>query len=128
MNSERMWILILAAVAFLGGSAAGLLVAPRMLAPAAPSPSATYQAWLSDEFDLSVRQRRALGGVMEEYERRLKKVQARFLSQTSSERAEIGRECRDTIWQVVLDGADRERFDAMEHGQLLPKGVLDGDS
>lgn len=120
MSSERLWIVILAAVTFLVGTAAGLLIAPSLLAPRDRGPFATYQVRLAEEFDFSAEQRRKLRSVLEEYERRLEKVEARFLNQTEMERAEIGLECRDTIRQVVLDQADRRRFDAMESGLILP--------
>jgi len=118
MSSEKLWIVILALVCFLAGAAGGVLAAPRLLARPDPGPFANFQARLSDTFDLSADRRAALRSVMEEYERRLEKVEARFVEETADERARLGLECVSTIKKHVLPPDRLQEFDSMAEGRL----------
>jgi len=125
MNSERFWVSILVAVTFLTGLASGVLVGPRVMPPVDPGPFASYQTRLAEEFDLSSEQRARLRWLMGDYAQRLKAVEARFLNETAAERARIGRACRDTIREHILEGEDRDRFQAMAEGVASANGEND---
>ncbi len=117
MSSERLWVVILALVAFLAGLAGGVLVAPRMIRPPDPGPFANFQARLSETFELSKENRAALRSVMEEYQRRLEKIEARFVSETAEERARLGIQCVTTIRKHVLPEEKQVEFDLMAEGR-----------
>lgn len=116
MSGERLWITILALVSFLAGVPGGVLLAPRITEPPEPGPFAQYEARLVEEFDLEGWERAALHGVMLEYERRMEKIEARFLLATADERAELGLECLETIRRRVLPAEAVPRFDRMARG------------
>jgi hypothetical protein len=116
MSSERLWITILALVSFLAGIAGGVLLAPRISEPIEPGPFAHYEARLVEEFDLEDPERTLLRGTLLEYERRLEKIEARFLLDTAAERADLGLQCLETIRQRVLPREAVARFDRMARG------------
>lgn len=117
MSSEKLWVVILALVSFLAGLAGGALAAPRVVSLPDPGPFANFQARLTETFELSEQRRAALRGVMEEYQRRLEKVEARFVSETAEERARLGIECVNTIRKHVLPEEARAEFDLMAEGR-----------
>lgn len=117
MSSERLWAVLLALVCFLAGAAGGALAAPRFVAVPDPGPFAGFQSRLTDAFDLSFERRAALRSVMEEYQRRLEKIEARFVQETADERARLGIECVNTIRKHVLPAERLEEFDLMAQGR-----------
>jgi len=120
-ESERLWIVILALVSFLGGGAAGLLGADGLKGPPETKGAFShYEELLSSTFDLDPEKRRELRWVLNRYERDLEDLKARHLSELEPELIKIGALCRDQIVKYVLGDEHRDRFLQLASGALDP--------
>lgn len=115
MTGLRLWIVLLAAVAFLAGIPAGVLIGEGLRPPAEPEgPFADYAARLQAEFDLGPEQRLVLEAVLIDYERSLDEVRSRQLGAFEDEIVRLGRLCHDRIRDGLLaSDEDRRRFDRL---------------
>lgn len=118
MNSARVWILLLASVSFLGGTAAGLLLGDTFLPAQKTVPFAAYQARLGDEFALGPQRRRALRLVMSHYHRALEDAKARQAVAMQDDLVRLGLTYRDLIRNHVLPEARRPDFDQLATARL----------
>lgn len=125
MNSLRLWIGVLALVAFGAGVATGLLASvrlnPRQVRPGA---FADYQALLEQTFDLSPERAQALSQVMGLYARDIESVRERYLAKAGSEMekelVQVGLRYRDQIRNHVLPSDQRDRFDRLAEEGPVP--------
>lgn len=121
MNSLRLWILILASVAFLAGFAGGVLGAERLLpARVEGGPFQDYRERLAQEFQLDEVQERDLRHVMERYHSDLEKLKNEAVEEFEDRRVDLGRACHERILKYVLTEEQRARFASMSAGHAPP--------
>jgi hypothetical protein len=125
MNNLRLWIGVLALVAFGAGVATGLLTSVRLNPrQVRPGPFADYQLLLQQTFDLSPARAQALSQVMGLYARDVESVRERYLAKAGSdmqkELERYGLQYRDQIRNHVLPPDQRERFDRLSEEGPLP--------
>ncbi len=120
MNSLRGWILVLCAVCFLAGLAAGLLARPSAAAQAPEAvPFGTYQALLRDTFDLNAKQSGYLRVFLNDYHRRLEDLR-RPSESFEPERQRLGYQYRSWIRDYVIPPDQRAEFDRLAAGYAVP--------
>lgn len=118
MNNPRVWIVVLAAVAFLAGMASGLLVASRTR-PQVPSdvPFEDYRREFVERFHLDADRARLFAELLRNYSRELEDIRQRALASSLSAMDEqlvaTGLRYRDRIRNHVLPEAQRSEFDAL---------------
>ena len=116
MNSERLWIVILAVVSFLAGLAGGVLAA-RHLAPVPEAGTdSAYVRRFVEHFDLDAARTRDLAFVLEDYAKRVEDLKARHAADLEPELVEAGETCRERIRIYVLPPDRVAEFDRMELG------------
>ena len=114
----HLWILLLAAVSFLCGLAAGRLEALRA-AEVDRGPFADYRLGLEREFDLAEEPLRAeaLRELIEEYDRKLNAVKERHLqdywSSIEPELSALGAEYGGKIRDTIIPPSRRAEFDRL---------------
>ena len=115
MNGLRLWIILLAAVSFLAGIPAGVLLADGLRPAPDPEGSfADYALLLEREFDLTEERSLVLRAVLTDYEQSLDAVRSRQLHAFEDEIVRLGRLCRDRIRNQLLPPGDaRDRFDQL---------------
>ena len=119
LQSERLWILLLALTAFLAGGAGGILVG-RELAPVVErGPFADYENLLSDSFSLDEAARRDLRYILERYHAEVEACEADRAALFEDELEEIGARWRERIRTWILTPDQRQTFDRLIAGQPL---------
>ena len=113
MSSERLWIVILACVAFLAGVAGGVLIAPGKRTAPEPSPFASYHALLSQTFDLSDGQERDLRHILDRYPRGIDELITRHIRELEPELIKLGTKYNNLIRTYVVPASEKRRFDLM---------------
>ncbi len=116
MNSERLWILVLALVCFLAGLAGGLLAADRIRPHAPTGPFAGYVASFADTFDLDEERTRDLRFLMDRYHRDIEDLKARHVQGMEDELIQLGDICRDRIKTYVLPVDRHDEYDLLAAG------------
>jgi len=116
MNDARLWIVLVAIVSFLAGSAAGILTARvRATPPAAGWPA--YAEWIGSEFELDPERRQALRVLLDQYatelESRRRAHAARIHAELEPELHELAVRYEAYIRDHVLPPSQRARFDAL---------------
>jgi hypothetical protein len=121
MSALRGWILLLAAVSFLAGSAAGVLLGMEV-APVRPErgPFDEYEARLVRTFRLDRTQQKQLALRIDQYRREIESVQSKYMPGMVPELVKAGLTCRDYIRDRVLPPEQRQRFDALVQTGSLP--------
>ena len=123
MKGMRLWILLLAAVSFLCGLAAGRLDVMRGV-EADRGPFADYRLGLEQEFDLNAQPVRAqaLRLLLDEYDRKRTDVKERHLqgywSSIEPELTALGATYGDKIRELVIPPSRRAEFDRLS--QAIP--------
>ena len=77
MSSTRLWILVLTGVAFLAGTASGVLL-ERTQDPAPEIPFQDYRDRIVARYELEPIRARALDLLLVDYQRKLEEVEARY--------------------------------------------------
>jgi hypothetical protein len=118
VNSPRLWVAILALVAFLAGSATGLLFASATRPqPASAGPFADYRREFAERFKLDAQRAKLFDELLLNYHREIEDVRQRALasslSQVDTQLAKLGDRYRLVIRDHVLPEGQRAEFDAM---------------
>jgi len=119
MSSERLWILVLAAVSFLAGAAGGILYAVQLDPPRSSGPFAAYEEAFAEVFDLDRRRARDLHAVLDRYHGDLEELKARAVRDLEPELVQLGHTCRERIRKYVLAPDELDEFDRL-CGGLVP--------
>jgi uncharacterized membrane protein len=121
MKSDlRPWIVVLVLTSFLAGGAAGLLVGLQLTPPApVPGAFADFENMMVERFDLSDERARGLRAVLDQYQRRIERIQARNASALEPELAKLGLTFRGVVRDTVLPASRRDEFTRMSEG-ILP--------
>jgi len=129
MSSERFWVVILTAVTFLAGVAAGLLVADRVGPGPAAGPFAEsaarmeYVSRMVETFDLSPEETRDLRYLIDRYQRDIEDLEARHVRDMEPELVRLGEVCTERIKKYVLPEDRREEFDRLAAGYAPSPGA-----
>ena len=120
MNNTRVWIVALALVSFLAGSAAGALWTRKTNPQGDTGPFAAYAQELIRTFDLSPERAGHLRVLLREYESDIQRIkQAHRASYYASLEAELrpkGLEYNNYIRDKVLPPQQRESFNSLAAG------------
>jgi uncharacterized membrane-anchored protein YhcB (DUF1043 family) len=121
LNNLRLWIVILALVAFIAGGATGWLIAAGGRRPVASHGAfSDYQQKLVETFQLSEERAQLLRVVLSNYEKDIAEIKDRHMADITSgmepELSEKGRYYRDLIHDKVLPENKRPEFDALALG------------
>ncbi|MDP6989889.1 MAG: hypothetical protein QF903_10460 [Planctomycetota bacterium] len=130
MNSIRLWILLLAATSFLGGLAAGALMAERAGAGGeAAGAFPDYHELLVRRFDLGAERERELRHILALYQEAIEETTDRHMAELMSgmepELAQRGRHYRDLIRNHLLEAGDRVAFDRLCAGYAIFPNPID---
>jgi uncharacterized membrane protein len=120
MESERLWIALLAVVSFLAGGAGGMLLGIRMDPPGEPAPFEAFEARFAEAFDLEPQQRRDLRFILGRYRDDLEGLKERGLADREDELVQIGRTYQQLIRKWVLTEESHDEYDAMIAGAWPP--------
>ena len=124
MIALRFWIVVLAAMAFLGGLAAGRWWTLRDVQAQERGAFEDYALLFEDRFDLSAERARYLRVILESYERELEQAKARRLEEiwpgVEDELAELTRDYASYIRDRVLPPTRRAEFDSAGSIASLP--------
>ena len=127
MKDARLWILVLALVSGLCGSAVTVLVRRISTIESERGPFAAYADQLVQEFDLSPERathlRKVLLSYASEIERIRKSHEVAFYATLEADLRPTGEEYNALIRDAVLPPDKRERFDAMVAGMALAPGA-----
>lgn len=114
MSGVRFWILLAAAVSFLAGAAAGVLLA-RSGDREPASGWAAYAERLADEYDLSPERRSSLKILIAQFAveiaNKQRAYESRILNQMEPDLRELGARYDGYIRDSVLPPAQRARYD-----------------
>lgn len=115
MSGLRLWIVLLAAVSFLAGIPAGVLIAEGRRPAAGPEgPFGDYIALFEREFELDSSQRVDLRAVMTSYQWSLDEIISSRLGEFEGRIAMVGEQHLRLVRDAVLrTDAERLRFDAL---------------
>ncbi len=114
MSGLRGWVVLLAAVSFLAGVPAGILIAGGGDSDLDGREAfSEYSDLLSAEFDLGPERRQALRVILADYQRTLEESRSRQLDRFEDEVVRAGRLCRERIRDVLLPEDARARFDEL---------------
>ncbi|HED66631.1 MAG TPA: hypothetical protein ENJ09_13875 [Planctomycetes bacterium] len=102
MNSERFWILVLTATAFLAGAAGGFLFAIEAFPQGSSGPFASYRDRLAERYDLPPESRRRLAQILEVYDEEIERLKARQLESFDGELVKAGEDCLSRIEGHIL--------------------------
>ena len=119
MNSERTWIVILAAVCFLAGAAGGILWASSLQPAPDHGPYGDYISRCIDTFDLDAREARDLRYVLERYNSDVDELKAQYVREMEPELVKLGQVCRERIRKYVLPADQVEAFDRLSAGHSI---------
>ncbi|MFN0009665.1 MAG: hypothetical protein ACKVXR_17360 [Planctomycetota bacterium] len=116
MKSLRLWIVLLAVVCFVAGTAAGALAtAASLRTPPEGGPFAAYERDLVATFSLSDERARLLRALLLGYERDIERIKAGRMAETMSamepELAARGRWYHEQIRDKVLPPGRQAEFD-----------------
>ena len=124
MSSTRFWALVLAAVSFLAGLAAGVLFAGTGEAQLPSGPFARYEQRLLDEYDLGPQRRRALRALLTQYGEDLERAQRRHLpvyqAAMEPDLTDLGVRYSALIRDKVLPPSQRQRYAQEAAGLPFP--------
>jgi len=117
MDGLRLWIGVLVLTSFLAGGAGGVLVGLEISPPAAvPGAFSDFEKMMVAEFDLSDERARGLRVVLDQYQRRIERIQARNASALEPELAKLGLTFRGVVRDTVLPASQRDKFSRMSAG------------
>ena len=118
MESERLWIVLLATVSFLSGAAGGLLLGMNVERPGEPAPFEAFEARFVESFDLDTQQQKDLRFILGRYWDKLDELKARGVADHEEELIQIGLTCKQHIREFVLPKERLEEFESMVAGTL----------
>ncbi len=120
MKSLKLWTVVLACAWFLAGFSAGLVVSSK---DKDESPTARYARELSAEFGLNGDRRRTLIQVLDNHERKRKRIRQRFEAASREDMEpdleELDRVTQNTIRNTILPPDQRARYDARNRPLLV---------
>ena len=123
MNATRGWIVMLSAVAFLAGVAAGVLSERAASAAPEQGPLHVYARLLEDEFGLSAQRmghlRTLLEAYAEEAGRVVREHEAAYRAALEPDLRPLNEEYDRLVRDLVLPPQHRERFDDLAAGITL---------
>ena len=120
MSSERFWIAILAATAFLAGGAGGVLFGLRLDPREAPGPFAEYRQRLVSTYDLDPERAGRLRQILAAYDEEIEALKARHVHELEPELVDAGETCRQRIRRFVIPSTRHADFDAHAAGVEPP--------
>jgi len=106
MNSERLWVVVLAVTSFLAGAAASLFLTLRRNPVQEYGPHAAYEAQLVETYGIEAEERRKLRQILDVYHEEIEVLKARQLEEYDAEKAKAGEDCFQRIHDWVIP-ADR---------------------
>ena len=124
MSSARLWIVALAVVCFLAGTAAGVLGVRAGASDFDRGRFAAYGDWVIDEFDLSPERAGHLRVILREFDSKISKIErshrAEYYASLEPELRPIGIEYNHYVRDKVLPPDQRADFDALARGPRFP--------
>jgi len=123
MNSERLWVLVLAATTFCAGLAAGVLLSNRVHAAQQERPFGAYEAQMVAAFDLDEERLRNLRWILDAYRVKIEALKERNIAGLDSELVKIGHDSRELIKTYVIPEYHRQQFDQWVGGQPVLSGA-----
>jgi len=116
MRSERVWILILALVAFSAGMAAGVLLSFRQHPAREAGPFHAFESRMIETFDLDPERVRNLRYILQDYQERIEALKERNIAALDPELVRIGETHRDLIRTWVVPERHRQEYDLWQEG------------
>lgn len=123
MSSTRGWILVLVGVAFLAGTAAGVLSERLSAERPGGGPMEDYSRLLEEEFELSPTRtghlRTLMAAYNEDVERVVREHEAAYLAALEPDLRPLNEEYDRLVRDLVLPPEHRQRFDELAQGFTL---------
>ena len=116
MSSERLWVAILTATAFLAGLAGGVLVGLRLDPLETPGPFAEYRERLVDVFDLDQERDGRLRQILSSYDSEIEALKERHVRDLEPQLIVAGETCRQRIRRFVIPRERHGEFDRQAGG------------
>ena len=120
MKNTRLWIVTLAIMSFLAGTAAGVLGVRAGASEFDRGRFAAYGDWVITEFDLSRERAGHLRVILREFDSKISKIErghrAEYYAALESELRPIGIEYNRYVRDKVLPPDQRGNFDALARG------------
>ncbi len=120
MTNLRLWVVILALVAFLAGVATGPWVSAWVKPASQPPTGGTFGAYeraLVDRFQLAPERQAPLRAILDAYERDLERIKDRhmadYMSSMEPDLSKLGRAYREEIRDKVLPAEQRAEFNRL---------------
>ena len=123
MNSERFWVLVLAATTFFAGLAAGLLLSYRLHPAQQERPFGAYEAQMVAAFDLDEERARNLRWILDAYREKIEGLKERNIAALDSELVKIGHDSRELIKTYVIPDHHLRQFNQWVDGQPVLSGA-----
>ena len=123
MNSERFWVLVLAATTFCAGLAAGVLISSRVQAAQQERLFGAYETQMVAAFDLDEERLRNLRWILQTYTEKIEALKERNIAALDSELVKIGHDSRELIRSYVIPDYHRQQFDQWVDGQPVLSGA-----
>jgi hypothetical protein len=121
LASERLWAVVLALTAFGAGLAAGVLLSFRRQPLEASRPFASYEARLTEAFDLDDERVRNLRYILQDYEDQIDALKERNIAELDPDLVKIGLDHRELIRTWVVPEHHHQEFDLWVRGlPILP--------
>ena len=111
MNSERLWILILAATAFCAGLAGGVLITFGRHPAQEPGPFHAYEQRLIETFELDPERTRNLRYILESYHDEIETLKEKSVAALEPELVKQGLRHRELIRTWVVPEHRRQEYD-----------------
>lgn len=123
MNSLKLWIVLLALVAFLCGLGTGLYVAEREARAAALDQEfGEFERKFVAAFELDTRHQRLLAGFLDHYNREAQEIKDHYAAQNHQEMEpklrRLGLEYRAILRDRLLSASQRPKFDRLMASQV----------
>lgn len=118
LQSERLWILLLALTAFLAGAAGGILVGRQMAPTVEAGHFSDFEVRFASAFSLDDQARRDLRYILDRYHAEVEALEAGEAWRLADELEEIGLRWRERIRTWILSPDQRADFDRLVAGDF----------
>jgi len=118
MNQTRLWVLLLVAVAFLGGLSSGLLIAERSAQKQrAQGEFGDFERAFVERFSLDLERQRLLAGLLDHYNLDRQRIKDHYATLNNQEMEpelrRVGLEYRSYLRDRLLPKSQRPEFDRL---------------
>jgi hypothetical protein len=118
LSSTRLWVLVLAAVAYLAGIGSGVIISDRSHRHAAVAGAVgEFERAFIKQFDLDQERQRLLAGLLDHYNRNTQEIKDRYAAENHREMEgdlrRVGTDYRELLRERLLPEHQRPKFDRL---------------